>query len=214
MNLIYSVFSPVQTPDYALRESPAAGPPGRSSLPIRHQAEGSNPPHTNMNSTKLVTSCPTQAVGTSDNSRGANSNGGVTAGNPLVGKGAAGTIGSQTCETPLLRASPGAPEETTVSQRSQQGCPRSTASTRDWGNPRNEAVAAACALNSRDSVMPLKNRTFQIGMWNTRGKTLYQPGCAPVDKVSIAKDIMSVEGIDLLVLTKTHTDKLRPIVTL
>ena len=61
--------------------------------------------------------------------------------------------------------------------------------------------------------MHLKNRTFRIGTWNTRGKIMAKPGLAPVNKVTAAEDIMSVESIDLLVLTETHTDDAHPVTT-
>jgi len=61
--------------------------------------------------------------------------------------------------------------------------------------------------------MHLKDRTFKVGTWNSRGKIMAKPGLPPVNKVTTAEDIMSVEGIDLLVLTETHTDDAHPVVT-
>jgi len=61
--------------------------------------------------------------------------------------------------------------------------------------------------------MHLKGRTFKVGTWNSRGKLMAKPGLPPVNKVATAEDIMSVEGLDLLVLTETHTDDEHPVVT-
>jgi len=88
-----------------------------------------------MTSKKLTTSHPTQAVGTSDNGRRPDGDGRVTAGNPLVGVGAAGADGGHPCKIPLLQASPGMPEEPSVSQRSWRRHPRSMASAGGQGTP-------------------------------------------------------------------------------
>ena len=69
--------------------------------------------------------------------------------------------------------------------------------------PPNEAAAEDNASSIGTGTVHLKNRTFRIGTWNTRGKIMAKPGLALVDKVTTAKDIMSVESIDLLVLTET-----------
>ena len=61
--------------------------------------------------------------------------------------------------------------------------------------------------------MHLRDRTFKVRTWNSRGKIMAKPGLPPVNKVTTAKDIMSMEGIDLLVLTETHTDDAHPVVT-
>jgi len=59
--------------------------------------------------------------------------------------------------------------------------------------------------------MHLKDRTFKVGTWNSRGKVMAKPSLPPVNKVTTAEDIMSVEGIDLLVLTETHTNEAHPL---
>ena len=79
--------------------------------------------------------------------------------------------------------------------------------------PPNEAAAADSAPNIGTGTVHLKDRTFRIGTWNTRGKTMAKPGLALVNKVTAAEDIMSVENIDLLVLTETHTDDTHPVTT-
>jgi len=60
--------------------------------------------------------------------------------------------------------------------------------------------------------MHLKDRTFRVGTWNSRGKIMAKPGLPPVNKITTAEDIMSVEGLDLLVLTETHADDDHPVV--
>ena len=69
------------------------------------------------------------------------------------------------------------------------------------------------ASNIGTGTVHLKDRTFRIGTWNSRGKVMAKPGLAPVNKITATKDIMSVESINLLVLTETHTDKAHPVMT-
>jgi len=87
------------------------------------------------------------------------------------------------------------------------------APTGGWGSPLDEAAAVDSASNIGTGTMHLKDRTFKVGTWNTRGKIMAKPGLPPVNKVTAAEDIMSVEGIDLLILTETHTNKAHPVVT-
>ena len=54
-----------------------------------------------MATTKLATSRPAQAVGYPAQGQGSDSDGGVTAGNPLAGVGAVGAESNQICKTPL-----------------------------------------------------------------------------------------------------------------
>ena len=105
------------------------------------------------------------------------------------------------------------PEEPTASQQTRQRRPSPAAPMGGRGNPLNEAVAMDNAPNIGTGTVHLKNRTFRVSTWNTRGKTMVKPGLALVNKVTTAEDIMSVESIDLLVLTETHTDKAHPVTT-
>ena len=67
--------------------------------------------------TKLATSRPAWAVGTSDNSRGPDGDGGRTAGTPPAGVGAVGASGNHICENPLHQASSGMPGTPTTRRR-------------------------------------------------------------------------------------------------
>jgi len=105
------------------------------------------------------------------------------------------------------------PEEPTASQWTWQRRPSPAAPTGGWGSPPDEAAAADNASNIGTGTMHLKDRTFKVRTWNTRGKIMAKPGLPLVNKVTAAEDIMSVEGIDLLVLTETHANEAHPVVT-
>jgi hypothetical protein len=53
----------------------------------------------------------------------------------------------------------------------------------------------------------LKPRTFRIGTWNTQGSSGRNTYNKSFLKVPLAEDIMFVEKLDILILTKTHTDR-------
>ena len=108
-----------------------------------------------MDSYKLATSRPAQAVGTSDNSRRTDSNSGVTVGNPPAGVGAAGALGGHNGEIPLLQASPGVPVEPTTSPRSRRRRPGPAAPTGGRGSPPNGAEVEDSASTNNDCKMQL-----------------------------------------------------------
>ena len=177
---------------------------------------------------KLATSRPAQAVGTSDNSRRADGDGGKTAGIPSTGVRAVGAFGSQSCEIPHRHQSPGADDRPTARRRSRTSrtashrAAQSPGSTDGLGNtsppPGGEAARhtpdPAFRFNFSDPVnqshpslandsppVRLKKRSVCIGTWNMRGRS----GPSGVPKVDTAKLIMKLEKVDLLVLTETHS---------
>jgi hypothetical protein len=82
------------------------------------------PPHSHGHMIhKLASSRPAQAAGMPDNSRVTGGDGGRAAGTPPVGVGAAGAIGSHSCETPFRAASPGVLRAPTSSRRSRYSRP-------------------------------------------------------------------------------------------
>src|SRR5258707_7828922 len=92
---------------------------------------------------KLATSCPTQAVDTSDNSRRVDGDGGGAAGTSLAGVGAVSAIGNHSCEIPFQVQSTGAvlePNTSRCSRTSQTSralsirAARSPGFTRSLGN--------------------------------------------------------------------------------
>jgi len=181
-------------------------------MSLFHELHGSNPPLlTNMNSYKLASSCPTKAAGTSNNGRRTGSDGRVTVDNPSAGVGAAGAIGSHFCEIPPHQPSPGVAGEPTASWQSHYRHSCSTASGGVSGTHTHEAVAVNKPPKPQD--MKLKNRTFCIGTWSIRGRNFTNPEGSTINKISLAEGIMSVEKIDILVITETHTNVDSPMVT-
>ena len=160
---------------------------------------------------------PAKAVGTPDNSKGADGDGRETVGIPLDGVEATSAIGSQKCEIPHRHQSPGTDVESNTSRVSRTSRPRSRRAARTPGNtgdlgnapPREGGSAARHTTNPPIITSPdvkLRKRTFRIGTWNTRGKS----GPTGDSKFNTAKMIMKLEKVDILVLTETHTDEASP----
>ena len=174
---------------------------------------------------KLVTSRPTQAIVTSDNSKRGDGDGRGTAGTSPAGVGAVGANGSQPCEIPPQHQSPGAVAEPIMSRRSQTSrsassrAAQSLGLTGNLGNvpPSPGGVAARRTPDPINELHPaapvkapgilLKKRSVRISTWNMRGRS--GPSNSP--KIDTAKMIMRLEKVDLLVLTETHsTSELPP----
>jgi len=147
---------------------------------------------------------PAKAVGHLAQSRGADGDGGGTAGTLPVGVGAIGVSNSQQRENPLLPAS----------QRS---------AGRTKGNPRPDTTAGSspepesCAgappdgsgttpnARSRAPRIRLKDRKFRLATWNMCGRMATKDGKL-VPKAPFVEQLMLLEKLDLLVLTETHGD--------
>ena len=159
---------------------------------------------------KLATSRPAWAVGTSDNSRRPDGDGGRTAGTPLAGVGAAGALGNHACENPLRQASPGVPGAPTARRRRKVFTPVSSSTQasspkRARGHPSDGLEGVATDAPN----LKLKQRTFRFGTWNMLGRKLNSPtGLVP--KFPFADDLMALEKLDLLALQETHCDESGP----
>jgi len=145
---------------------------------------------------------PAKAVGHLAQGRGADGDGGGTAGTPPVGVGAIGVSNSQQRENPLLPAS----------QRS---------AGRTKGNPRPDTTAGSspepesCAgappdgsgtmpnARSRAPRIRLEDRKFRLATWNMCGRMAAKDGKL-VPKAPFVEQLMLLEKLDLLVLTETH----------
>ena len=165
----------------------------------------------------LLSTHPTKAVDTPDNSKGVDGDGGGTAGTPLVGVEAISALGSQTCKTLLWYQSPGVDAEPRASRFSQTSRTRNRraalppSNTGELGNApsREGGLAARRTINTPTEDPPkvtLKKRAFRIGTWNTRGRT--DPSGR--SKFNTAKMIMKLEKVDILVITETHTKEDSP----
>ena len=95
---------------------------------------------------KLASSRPAQAVGTSNNRRRTDGDGGRTAGTPLVGVEATSANGSQPCETLPPLASTGVPAAPKVSRHSRVCPPLPTATLRS--GPASEVGASSIGSGS------------------------------------------------------------------
>ena len=159
---------------------------------------------------KLATSRPAWAVGTSDNSRRPDGDGGRTAGTPPAGVGAVGASGNHTCENPLRQASPGVPGAPTARRRRKIFTPVSSSAQasspkRARGHPSGGLEGVAM-----DAPHPkLKQRTFWFGTWNMLGRKYNSPnGLMP--KFPFADNLLALERLDILALQETHCDDSGP----
>jgi len=156
---------------------------------------------------KLATSRrPAQAVGYPAQSRGADGDGGGTAGTPPVGVGAIGVTNSQLCESPLLSMS-----QWSVGRTKGNLHPLPTAGS----SPEPDSCAGAPpdgsgTMPSAESPAPpvkLKDRRFRLATWNMCGQDANRAGKL-VAKTPFAEQLMLLERLDLLVLMEMHTDTL------
>ena len=160
--------------------------------------------------TKIATSRPAWAVGTSDNSRRLDGDGGRTAGTPPAGVGAVGASGNHTCKNPPCQASPGVPGTPTTRRRRKVFTPvspsaQASSPKRARGRPSDGLEGVA-----KDAPNPeLKRRTFRFSTWNMLGRKL-NSGVGLVPKFPFADDLMALEKLDLLALQETHCDESGP----
>ena len=179
-------------------------PPGVVPVPAWSSPPGSEPrsSHPGLLTLmfKLASSRPAQAVGTSDNRRRADGDGGRTAGTPPDGGEASGANGNHNCENLLRHASPGVHGAPTTSRRSRNRPARLAAqqsgSSDESGTSPSEPDSEA-APRRRPKLKP---RTFRFGTWNMRGAT----DNTNSPKIVRAESYMAIEKIDVLVLTETH----------
>jgi len=143
---------------------------------------------------------PAQAVGYPAQSRGADGDGGGTVGTSLVGVVAASVSNSQKCETPH----PALPRRRSAGSNSDPPPPGSesgqtSAPKRTRGRLPDGAEAAP-----EDPPIVLTKKPFKIAMWNMCGQG---SRTAPRDKAKIhlVEHLLTLEDIDILVLTETHT---------
>jgi len=156
---------------------------------------------------KLATSRrPAQAVGYPAQGRGADGDGGGTAGTPPVGEGAIGVTNSQSCEIPLLPAS----------QRSAgrpKGDPRPLSTAGSSPGPKSCGGAPLDGSGPMPSAaspaeITLVDRTFKLATWNMNGQFRMGASGNTERKLPFAEKLLHVEDIDVLVLTESHTGAL------
>ena len=159
---------------------------------------------------KLATSRPAWAVGTSDNSRRPDSDGGRTAGTPPAGVGAVGASGNHACENPLRQASPGVPGAPTTRRRRKVFTPVSpSAQTSSPKRARGHPSDGLGGVATDAPIPKLKQRTFRFGTWNMLGRK-FNSASGLVPKFPFADDLLALEKLDILALQETHCDGLGP----
>jgi len=156
---------------------------------------------------KLATSQrPAQAVGYPAQGRGADGDGGGTAGTPPVDEGAIGALNSQSCEIPLLPVS-----QRSAGRTKGNPCTLSTAGLSPGpksceGAPPNGSGPMPNAGSPTD--IALVDRTFKLATWNMNGQFRVGASGGAERKLPFAEKLLHIEGIDVLVLTESHTGSL------
>ena len=161
---------------------------------------------------KLATSrCPAQAVGYPAQGRGADGDGGGTAGTPPVGEGAIGVSNNQLCENPLLPASQRSAGRSKSNPRPISAAGSRSGPNRHVGTRPNgsEPTPSAMPPDPPDPTdIPLVDRTFRIATWNMNGQSRISVSGATERKLPFVEKLLHVENLDILVLTKSHTEAL------
>jgi len=157
---------------------------------------------------KLTTSRrPAQAVGYPAQGRGADGDGGGTAGTPPMGVGAIGVTNSQLCEIPLLPASQRSVGRTKGDPRPLPTAGSSPGPNSRVGAPPNGSGSMPIASSPSPALL-LQDRSFRVATWNMCGQVLKRP--QKTQKLPFAERLLTLEGLDLLLLTETHVEDLVP----
>jgi hypothetical protein len=149
---------------------------------------------------------PAQAVGDLAQGRSADGDGGGTAGTPLAGVRAVSANGSQSCETPPLRAS------------TRRAC-RINSKPEDHTPPREPRASSPDSLlgsitDGLEGVgiphpIKLRKRCFRFGTWNMQGRTSRKNNVL-TNKALLLSSILSTDKFDILILTETHCEDMTP----
>jgi len=160
------------------------------------------PLHSSMEYKLASSRRPAKAVGYPAQGRGADGDGGGTAGTSLAGVVAASVTNNHECETPHPAAS----------RRRAAGSNRDPPPSPNMGQTSAPKRAGGTLLDGAeaepgDPPIQLTRRTFRIATWNMCGQgTRDDQGSK--GKMRFAEQLMTLENIDILVLTETHTTSL------
>ena len=163
---------------------------------------GAIPLHSSMEYKLASSRRPAKAVGYLAQGRGADGDGGGTAGTSLAGVVAASVTNNHECETPHPAAS----------RRRAAGSNRDPPPSPNMGQTSAPKRAGGTLLDGAeaepgDPPIQLTRRTFRIATWNMCGQgTRDDQGSK--GKMRFAEQLMTLENIDILVLTETHTTSL------
>jgi len=153
---------------------------------------------------KLATSRrPAQAVGYPAQGRGADGDGGGTAGTSLVGVVAASVSNSQMCENPH----PASPRRRAAGSNSDPPPPSSGSGQTSAPKRTRGKFPDGAGAEPEDPPLVLTRKPFKLATWNMCGQGSRS---APRDKTKLClvEHLLTLEDIDILVLTETHTTSL------
>jgi len=174
----------------ALRRSPVTDQVTYGALPL----------HSSMDYKLATSRRPARAVGYPAQGRGADGDGGGTAGTSLVGVVAASVSNSQICENPH----PAPPRRRAAGSNSDppppvSGLGQTSAPKRTRGRFPDGAEA-----EPENPPLKLTRKPFKIATWNMCGQG---SRFAPKDKskMRLVEHLLTLEDIDILILTETHT---------
>jgi len=143
---------------------------------------------------------PAQAVSYPAQGRGADGDGGGTAGTSLVGVVAASVSNSQICENPH----PAPPRRRAAGSNSDPPPPSSGSGQTSAPKRTRGRLPDGAEAEPEDPPLVLTKKPFRIATWNMCGQGSRS---APRDrtKLRLVEHLLTLEDIDILVLTETHT---------
>jgi len=160
---------------------------------------GAIPLHSSMEYKLATSRRPAKAVGYPAQGRGADGDGGGTAGTSLAGVVAASVTNNRNSENPH----PAAPRRSAAGSNCDPpplpNMGQTSAPKRARGKLPDGAEAEPI-----DPPIELTRRSFKIATWNMCGQGT-RNGLKSAEKMRFAEQIMTVENIDILILTETHT---------
>ena len=161
---------------------------------------GAIPLHSSMEYKLATSRRPAQAVGYPAQSRGADGDGGGTAGTSLVGVVAASVSNSQMRENPH----PAPPGRRAAGSNSDPPPPSSGSGPTSAPKRTRGRFPDGAEAEPEDPPLVLTRKPFRIATWNMCGQGSRS---APKDKskLCMVEHLLTLEDIDILVLTETHT---------
>jgi len=146
---------------------------------------------------------PAQAVGYPAQSQGADGDGGGTAGTSLAGVVAASVSNSRTCENPH----PAPPMRRVAGSNSDPPPPSSGSGQTSAPKRTRGRLPDGAEAEPEDPPLVLTKKPFKVATWNMCGQG---SRAAPKDKAKLrlVEHLLTLEDIDILVLTETHTTSL------
>jgi len=161
---------------------------------------GAIPLHSSMEYKLATSRRPAQAVGYPAQGRGADGDGGGTAGTSLVGVVAASVSNSQICENPH----PAPPRRRAAGSNSDPPPPSSESGQTSAPKRTGGRFPDGAEAEPEDSPLVLTRKPFKLATWNMCGQGSQS---APRDKTKmrLVEHLLTLEDIDILVLTETHT---------